>query len=57
MDQTSYAIDSSAILYLAHNCAVIAMNGKLTITLSRFCRTPELEEVFFRQLEAVMAAL
>lgn len=37
-----------------HNCAVIAMNGKLTITLSRFCRTPELEEVFFRQLESVL---
>ena len=38
-----------------YNCAVIALNGKLTITFSRFCRQPELEATFFRKLEAVLA--
>ena len=39
-----------------YNCAVIAMNGKLTITLSRFCHHTELEEVFFHKLGKVLAA-
>ena len=38
-----------------YNCAVIALNGKLTITFSRFCRQPELEATFFRKLEEVLA--
>lgn len=34
-----------------YNCAVIAANGNLTITLSRFNREPELENRFFSKLE------
>ena len=40
-----------------YNCSVIALNGKLNITLSRFCRQPELEAVFFAKLEEVLAAV
>ena len=39
-----------------YNCGVISMNGTLTITLSRFCRQRELEELFFSRLEAVLEA-
>ncbi len=38
-----------------YNCAVISCGGKITINLSRFCPTRELEELFFRRLEQVMA--
>ncbi len=37
-----------------YNCAVIACGGKVTINLSRFCPTRELEELFFRRLEQVL---
>ena len=40
-----------------YNCAVIALNGKLTITFSRFCRQPELEAVFFAKLDEVLASV
>ena len=40
-----------------YNCSVIALNGKLTITFSRFCRQPELESVFFRKLDEILAAV
>ena len=40
-----------------YNCAVIALNGKLTITFSRFCRQPELEAVFFRKLDEILASV
>ena len=39
-----------------YNCGVIATNGKLSITLSRFCHHTELEEIFFSKLESVLAA-
>jgi len=37
-----------------YNCAVIALGGRLTITLSRFCHQPELETVFFAKLNEVL---
>jgi NRPS condensation-like uncharacterized protein len=37
-----------------YNCSVIAMNGRLTITFSRFCRQPELESVFFAKLDEIL---
>ena len=40
-----------------YNCSVIALNGRLTITFSRFCRQPELEAVFFAKLDEVLAAV
>ena len=40
-----------------YNCAVIGLNGRLTITLSRFCRQPELEAVFFAKLDEALAAV
>ena len=40
-----------------YNCAVIALNGRLTITFSRFCRQPELEAVFFRKLDEVLVSV
>ena len=40
-----------------YNCAVIALNGRLTITFSRFCRQPELEAVFFAKLDEALAAV
>lgn len=40
-----------------YNCAVIAMNGRLTITLSRFCHRTELEDLFFSKLDAFLAAV
>ena len=40
-----------------YNCAVIAMNGRLTITLSRFCHHTELEELFFSKLDGVLSAV
>lgn len=40
-----------------YNCAVIAIHDRLTITISRFPHRPELEEVFFEKLEAVMAGI
>ena len=39
-----------------YNCSVIALNGRLTITFSRFCRQPELEAVFFAKLDEVLSA-
>ena len=39
-----------------YNCAVIALNGRLAITFSRFCRQPELESVFFAKLDETLAA-
>ena len=40
-----------------YNCAVIALNGRLTITFSRFCRQPELEAVFFAKLDEVLSSV
>lgn len=40
-----------------YNCSVIALNGKLTVTFSRFCRQPELEAVFFAKLDEVLASV
>lgn len=37
-----------------YNCAVIAYNGNLSINISRFCPEPELETVFFRNLDALL---
>ena len=37
-----------------YNCSVIALNGRLNITFSRFCRQPELESVFFAKLDEVL---
>ena len=37
-----------------YNCAVIATGGNLTITISRFCHHPELEDLFFAKLEALL---
>ncbi len=38
-----------------YNCAVISCGGRITINLSRFCPSSELEEGFFHRLEQVMA--
>ncbi len=40
-----------------YNCAVIGLGDKLSITLSRFCPQPELEEVFYAKLDQVLAAV
>ena len=37
------------------NCAVIALGGTLTITVSRFPHRPELEEIFFSKLDEVLS--
>ncbi len=37
-----------------YNCAVISCAGQVTINLSRFCPTAELEELFFQRLEQVL---
>ncbi len=37
-----------------YNCAIISCGGKITINLSRFCPTRELEELFFHRLEQVL---
>lgn len=37
-----------------YNCAVISYAGLAAITISRFSREPELEDVFFRKLHAVL---
>ena len=39
-----------------YNCAVISTNGRLSITLSRFCHHTELEDIFFSKLDSVLAA-
>lgn len=38
-----------------YNCAVIALDGKINITLSSFCTDTELTQIFFGKLEAAMA--
>lgn len=38
-----------------YGCAVLSFRDRLTINMSRFCEKPELEEVFFRNLQAVVA--
>lgn len=38
-----------------YGCAVLSFGDKLTISMSRFCEKPELEEIFFRNLQAVVA--
>lgn len=38
-----------------YNCAVIALDGKLNITLSSFCTDTELDRIFFGKLEAALA--
>ena len=40
-----------------YNCSVIALNGRLTITFSRFCQRPELESVFFAKLDEILASV
>lgn len=40
-----------------YNCAAIAMDGRLTITLSRFCHRSELEEVFFHKLDTLLSTV
>jgi len=37
-----------------YGCAVLSYGNKITINMSRFCQQTELEEVFFRNLQAVM---
>ena len=37
-----------------YNCAVIAYSGALSINVSRFCPKPELETVFFRNLDLIL---
>lgn len=39
-----------------YNCAILSYNGILSINVSRFPRKTELEEIFFRNLQAVMQA-
>lgn len=39
-----------------YNCAILSYNGILSINVSRFPRHTELEDVFFRNLQAVMQA-
>lgn len=38
-----------------YGCAVLSYNGKVTINMSRFCKEPELDGVFFRNLQAVIS--
>lgn len=38
-----------------YNCAVIGLDGRLAITLSRFCPQSELEDIFFPMLDRVLA--
>ena len=40
-----------------YNCAAIAMDGRLTITLSRFCHRSELEGVFFHKLDTLLSTV
>ena len=40
-----------------YNCGVIGLHDKLSITLSRFCPQEELEPIFFRKLDEVLAAV
>jgi hypothetical protein len=40
-----------------YNCSVIALDGKLAITFSRFCRQSELESIFFSKLDEILAAV
>ncbi len=37
-----------------YGCAVLSYGSKVTINMSRFCEKPELEEIFFRNLQAVI---
>lgn len=37
-----------------YGCAVLSYGDTVTINMSRFCEDPELEDVFFRNLRAVM---
>lgn len=37
-----------------YNCSVISYNGRLSVHISRFCRQPELEEVFFHNLQSIL---
>ena len=37
-----------------YGCAVLSFGDRITINMSRFCVRPELEEVFFRKLQAVV---
>lgn len=37
-----------------YNCAIISYGDQLTISMSRFCREPELDDIFFRKLEQVL---
>lgn len=39
-----------------YNCSVISYDGQLSIHISRFCKQPELEDVFFRNLQSVLHA-
>lgn len=40
-----------------YNCGVLACKGSLGISISRFCRQPELEAVFFRKLDEILASV
>ena len=37
-----------------YNCSVMACKDQLAICISRFCREPELEDVFFARLDALL---
>ena len=37
-----------------YNCAIISYAGAMRFNISRFCKEPELEEIFFRNLDQVL---
>ena len=40
-----------------YNCGVLGMEDRISITLSRFCPQPELEEIFFGKLDQILASV
>ena len=40
-----------------YNCGVLGMEDRISITMSRFCPQPELEEIFFGKLDQILASV
>lgn len=40
-----------------YNCAIISYGGAMRFNISRFCKEPELEEIFFRRLDQILQSV
>lgn len=57
-EMAKYVLDLEVILTprdgSPYNCAILSYGDHMNVNLSRFCREPELDEIFFRKLKEIL---